>query len=331
MYISYDETLLENTATVIIHIEQLRKKTMPRVAVFRMSYAEYIRKRTELFEHQEQMAKSNRREFDKKMERFRRIRDKVEHEQHSVSRGDPHGGALLKKKMGTVLAMGRRFEREKESFTEFPESEDAIFIRLGENAALPSGKTVLDLELDELKAADKTLCKNIRLKVHGGEHICITGRNGVRKSTLIKAIATELLTRKDIAAAYMPQNYDELLCGNMTPVDFIATGFGREERTKARSYLGSMKFTRQETEHSMDELSGGQRAKLFFAKMALENYNVLILDEPTRNLSPLSGPEIRKMLKEFKGSIISVSHDRKYISEVCERVLCLSPTGLSEK
>lgn len=331
LYISHDETLLENTATAIIHFEQLRKKTLPRATVLRLSYSEYISKRAALFEHQEQMAKSDRREFDEKMERFHRIRDKVEHDQNAVSRGDPHGGALLKKKMGTVLAMGRRFEKEKENLTDFPESEDAIFIKFSGNEELPAGKTVLDFKLGELKAEEKTLCRNIGLKVHGGEHICITGRNGTGKSTLIKAIANELLARSDIAAAYMPQNYDELFCKGITPIDFIATGFGGEERTTARSYLGSIKFTRQEMEHQVEELSGGQKAKLFFAKMALGNYNVLILDEPTRNLSPLSGPEIRKMLGEFKGSIISVSHDRKYISEVCERVLYLSPGGLLEK
>ena len=73
LYTSHDETLLENTATAIIHMEQLRKKTVPRAAVLRISYSEYVRRRAELFEHQEQVAQSDRREFDKKMERFRRI------------------------------------------------------------------------------------------------------------------------------------------------------------------------------------------------------------------------------------------------------------------
>ena len=97
-----------------------------------------------------------------------------------------------------------------------------------------------------------------------------------------------------------------------------------------RSYLGSMRFTRAETEHPISELSGGQKAKIFFAQFALGDYNVLILDEPTRNLSPLSGPEVRFVLKSFGGTIISVSHDRKYIAEVSTRVLKLSPQGLSE-
>ena len=62
--------------------------------------------------------------------------------------------------------------------------------------------------------------------------------------------------------------------------------------------------------------------------MSLSGANVLILDEPTRNFSPLSGPVIRKMLREFPGAVISISHDRKYIEEVCDKIYQLNPNGL---
>lgn len=81
-------------------------------------------------------------------------------------------------------------------------------------------------------------------------------------------------------------------------------------------------------EHSISELSGGQKAKIFLLKMSLSGANVLILDEPTRNFSPLSGPVIRKILREFPGAIISISHDRKFINEVCDKVYCLTEDGL---
>ena len=81
-------------------------------------------------------------------------------------------------------------------------------------------------------------------------------------------------------------------------------------------------------ERSPFELSGGQKAKVLLLKMSLGNANVLILDEPTRNFSPLSGPVIRKMLREFPGAIISNSHDRKYIGEVCGKEYLLEKDGL---
>ena len=64
--------------------------------------------------------------------------------------------------------------------------------------------------------------------------------------------------------------------------------------------------------------------------MNLSRANVLILDEPTRNFSPLSGPMIRKVIRDFPGAVISISHDRKYISEVCDKVYRLTASGLEE-
>ena len=328
IFISHDETLLENTASVIIHIEQLRRKTVPRATVAKLTYRRYVEERLSGFEHQEQMARSEERDFRKKLERFRRIREKVEHQQENISRGDPHGGRLLKKKMHAVQSMGRRFERESENMTKRPESEDAIFLRFGENAALPAGKTVAKIELPELFAGENLLAKDISLNVSGGDKVCIIGKNGAGKTTLLRKIARELLERKDIKAAYMPQNYEDSLDLSKTPVEFLSEKGDKEEITKIRTYLGSIKYTPGEMDHPISDLSGGQKAKLFFAKMALGDYNVLVLDEPTRNLSPLSGPAVRQVLSEFPGTIISVSHDRKYILEVCEKVYTLSENGL---
>ena len=75
-------------------------------------------------------------------------------------------------------------------------------------------------------------------------------------------------------------------------------------------------------------LSGGQRAKLLLLQMSMSGSDVLILDEPTRNFSPLSNPVIRQMLKGFGGVILSISHDRKYMEEVADRVYELTEKGL---
>ena len=80
----------------------------------------------------------------------------------------------------------------------------------------------------------------------------------------------------------------------------------------------------------ISELSGGQKAKLFFLNLEISGCNVLVLDEPTRNFSPLSNPVIRASLKKFGGAIISVSHDRKYLREVCTKIYQLTPDGLRE-
>ena len=126
----------------------------------------------------------------------------------------------------------------------------------------------------------------------------------------------------------MPQNYEDLLKLSMTPVDFLDTTGDKEERTRIRTFLGALKYTADEMDHPIAELSGGQKAKVLLLKMSMSGANVLILDEPTRNFSPLSGPVIRKMLSDFPGAIISISHDRKYIEEVCDKIYELRENGL---
>ena len=133
------------------------------------------------------------------------------------------------------------------------------------------------------------------------------GPTGAGKSTLLKLAAQELLPRTDLRAAYMPQDYGELLLGDRTPVEMLAPSGRRDDVTRARTLLGNMKYKAEEMEHPAAGLSGGQRAKLLFLAMALNGANVLVLDEPTRNFSPLSAPVIRQVLAQFPGAIISVS------------------------
>ena len=329
LFISHDEVLLENTANVIIHMEQLRRKTLPRWTVARMGYRQYVEERLQKFAHQEQMAKKEREEERKQQERFQKIQQKVEHQLNAISRQDPHGGRLLKKKMKAVKSLEHRFDREREDMTEFPDSEEAILVGFGEDTAVPAGKTVLDFSLPRLEVSGRGLSQNLRLYVRGGEHVCILGPNGAGKTTLLRQIAGELLKRGDIRAAYMPQDYGETVDQDLTPVEFLAKSWEKAELTKVKTYLGSMKYTAEEQGHAVRELSGGQKAKLFFLKMILDGCNVLVLDEPTRNFSPLSGPVIRGILEDFPGCIISVSHDRKYIGQVCSTLYRLEPSGLA--
>ena len=332
LYISHDEMLLENTANVIIHLEQLRRKTLPRYTVARMGYRRYVEERLSKFAHQEQVARKEREEERKRQEKLRKIEQKVQHQLDNIAYSDrDHVGKMLKKKMKSVKSMEHRFDREREDMTEFPDSEEAILVGFGPDTAVPGGKTVVDFTLPRLEAGGELLAQNIRLYVRGAEHVCIIGNNGAGKTTLLRQIAGELLPRRDLKAAYMPQDYGETVDQGQTPVEFLAKSGEKEELTRVKTYLGSMKYTPEEQGHSIAELSGGQKAKLFFLKMILDGANVLVLDEPTRNFSPLSGPVIRGILRDFPGCIISVSHDRRYIGEACGTLYRMTPGGLVEE
>lgn len=326
LYVSHDETLLSKTANMILHIEMIKKKQECKHTVMKMSYDEYIDYRSRLLNKVFQIAKSERREMKKKEEKLNRIMQSVHDKQVSISRSDPHGAKVLKTKMKALKSQERRFSNIE--LTETPDPEEAIYFSFSETF-IPKGKEILNLELDELSIGNKVLANNISLHVKGSEHVCIIGDNGVGKTTLMRVIEEILQKRDDIVLGVMPQNYMEVIEGFKSPIDYLATT-DEEDKTLVRSYLGNMKFTREEMNASIKDLSNGTLAKLFIVKLVRSKANVLLLDEPTRNTSPLSNPIIRKNLKEFKGTIISVSHDRKFIEEVITSLYELKSDGLKK-
>ncbi len=321
LFVSHDETLIENTAKAVIHLEHIHHKKVARSTYAALPYRRYVEERERAFAHTAQVAAFEHAEQKKKEERWREIYEKVDSAQRNLSRQDPSTGRLLKKKMHSVLAQGRRLERERENLTEAPMSEWQIDLDLPE-VSLPARKELIRMRSPGLFAPDgRRLTAPFELNVNAAEHIVITGRNGSGKSTLLKMLYAQLCARRDVNVFYMPQDYFEVLDEYDTPISFLAPTGEKDAVTRARTYLGSVRFTKDEAQSPVSKLSGGQKAKLFFVKMALDGPDVLLLDEPTRNFSPLSAPVIREIISSFGGCVIAVSHDRKFISEVGRRVV----------
>lgn len=187
--------------------------------------------------------------------------------------------------------------------------------------------TVNQLTLTQRK--DLTvLVDSLSFTLNDGERLALIGEEGNGKSTLLHLIRNTLEKRSDLRVFYMPQDAGDLLDFSLSPVELLSPSGKKEERSRAGILLGSMKFTADEMNHPSAGLSGGQKAKLMFLMMAESGANVLLLDEPTLNLSPLSGPVIRELLAEYPGCIITVSHDRRLIQEVCTRTVTLAPEGV---
>ena len=172
------------------------------------------------------------------------------------------------------------------------------------------------------------LVDSLSFTLNDGERLALIGEEGNGKSTLLHLIRNTLEKRSDLRIFYMPQDAGDLLDFSLSPVELLSPSGKKEERSRAGILLGSTKFTADEMNHPSAGLSGGQKAKLMFLMMAESGANVLLLDEPTRNLSPLSGPVIRELLAEYPGCIITVSHDRRLIQEVCTRTVTLTPEGV---
>lgn len=329
IFISHDERLLENCSNGIIHIEQLMRKKVSSYTIERLPYKEYVKNRINKIDKQTQQARKDKEIFNNKMDRYRKIHDSVEHNLKSVSRQSPGAAKNLKDKMHSIKSMEKRFEKEKERLTQKPDFEKSINLHFEENIIIPNSKQILDFNISPLEIGDKFLSQSVSLSIYGPEKICIVGSNGCGKTTLVKLILDEF-SKSKIDYSYMPQNYSDLMDPKESPIDFLKASSHKDEITKVRTYLASMNFTIDEMFHPLEELSGGQKAKLFFSKMILDESEFLILDEPTRNLSPLSRPEIIDSLVSYSGGILAISHDRSFISQVFDKVFVLDQNGLFE-
>lgn len=318
LFVTHDETLLENVANGILHLEQINRKTKSRWTFERIGYREYIEKRSMLHDRISQIAVSEKRKHDEQMEKYRHLYERVNHELNTVSRQDPATARLLKKKMKAVKSIGRRLENEELTHKEDVEEEIELFF--DDSISLSDSKVILEMNNETIRIGDNILIDEMSLDIRGKDKVCIIGNNGCGKTTLLKGIEERLKNRQDIMVGYMPQNYEELLDLSVNAVSYLAGDNDKAYHSMVATRLGSLNFTRDEMNTSMNKLSQGQKAKILLLKLVLSKANVLLLDEPTRNLSPLTSPVIRNMLGDYGGCIISISHDRKYIDEVCNVV-----------
>lgn len=317
LFISHDETLLERCATDILLLEQVNKKTKVRHSFYHGSYSSFLETRQRSIEREEQLAHKEKQEYLEKQRKLNDIMNSVHHYQNTITRQNPAKGRLLKKKMHSLKSMEKRYE--KEGYTKLDTLEEAIDVYF-DPFDWNKQKNICDLHYDSIHADERLLIQDVNLFVKGNEKVVIIGDNGCGKTTLLRKIYEDLKDRKDLKIGYMPQNYIEKMNPDDSPLSFLAFEKTSEQITQARTMLGRMKFTRDEMVQKIQECSEGQKAKLFLIRFIMEKCNVLILDEPTRNLSPLSNPILRNILNDFDGAIISVSHDRKYIDEVCDKV-----------
>lgn len=305
LFVSHDETLLENTANAVIHLEQINRKTKARSTFSKLSYEDYIHERLNYID------KENQKHYNEKRDRLSQER-KVAEIKKLIQEQNPERQNAMRQAISTERRLADNL------ITEYYDSEESINVFFDENTNVPNNKVIIDLENYSLELKNGKIIDKINFKVTGSKHIVIFGENGSGKTSFLKSIYEQLKGDSSLNVGYMPQDYEDIFQKYKTAIDFLSDGNKNHSLSYIRTLMGRMKFTPEEQTSKLKFISGGQKAKLYIIKMILEKNNVLILDEPTRNLSPLSNPVIRNMLKNFKGTIISVSHDRKYINEVGE-------------
>lgn len=198
-----------------------------------------------------------------------------------------------------------------------------------------SGQVVLKLSNLVKKYGDNTVFNGIDYEIERGDKIAVVGPNGAGKSTLIRILAgIEPVTsgiRKvgyNVTPGYFAQHQADELDPKNTALDEMKLAGSREPDTRLRTILGCFLFVGDDVFKKVGVLSGGEKSRLALAKMLLNSGNFLIFDEPTNHLDMQSKNILQQALKQFKGTLMIVSHDRDFLDPIVNKTLEIQPEYL---
>jgi ATP-binding cassette subfamily F protein 3 len=180
----------------------------------------------------------------------------------------------------------------------------------------------------------RTLIDKLNLHVRRGEHVAIIGSNGIGKTSILKMIqgiiphkSGNILWGNNVKVSYFDQEH-ALLNPHDTAIEAVSRRFPQMSDGEIRKALASVLFHGEDVFKPISVLSGGEKAKLCFAIMALNHGNLLILDEPTNHIDLPTKEVLEESLREFGGTMILVSHDRYLLNKTATRIVELTPNNV---
>ena len=199
-----------------------------------------------------------------------------------------------------------------------------------------SGNDVLICRGLSKSFGEKHLFKNIDIHIRKGERVFILGANGCGKTTLFKILtgkcpqdSGEYDYGANVQVGYFDQMQQNLDLSK-TAIDEVWDAFPNMTQTEVRSTMASFLFRGDEVFKPLSKMSGGERARISLLKLMLKGGNFLLLDEPTNHLDSSSREELEHTLKEYGGTLLIISHDRYFINKLADRVLVMTPDGVTE-
>lgn len=195
-----------------------------------------------------------------------------------------------------------------------------------------TGEDVLSVKNLEIGYSDR-ITPPINLEVKRHDRIAIIGPNGIGKSTLIKTIAQKLESLSgdirygsNVQIGYYDQKQAEFK-SNLTILDYVWNQYSHMPEKDIRTILGRFLFTQEEVKKIINDLSGGEKARLQLALLMLEKNNLLILDEPTNHLDIDSKEMLEQALQNYEGTLLFVTHDRYFINELANKIFNITADG----
>ncbi len=207
------------------------------------------------------------------------------------------------------------------------EEEDPATLNIKFPPAPRSGQVVVEAKDAAKSFGDKKIFSGATFTIERGEKVAFVGRNGEGKTTFARLVIGELeptagLVRigHNVHIGYYAQNQDDLMNGDFTVFDTLDRVAVGEVRTKLRDILGAFLFRGEDIDKKVKVLSGGERARLAMARLMLEPYNLLVLDEPTNHMDMRSKDILKNALQKYNGTVIVVSHDREFLDGLVDKV-----------
>jgi len=296
--ISHDRAFVDNITTRTVEV------TMGRIYDYKVNYSHYLELRKERREQQQKAFEEQQRFIADTTEFIERFK-----------------GTYSK----TLQVQSRVKMLEKLEIVEVDEV-DSSALRLKFPPSPRSGNYPVIVEELSKSYGDHLVFKNASLTISRGEKVAFVGKNGEGKSTLVKAIMSEIeyegkmTLGHNTMIGYFAQNQASLLDEELTvfqTIDDVAVG---DIRTKIKDLLGAFMFGGDSITKKVRVLSGGERTRLAMVKLLLEPVNLLILDEPTNHLDMRTKDILKSALKDFDGTLILVSHDRDFLDGLAEKV-----------
>lgn len=307
LIVSHDRYFLDRVVSVVYELSRHRSRR------FVGNYTKYLEQKAAIYEQE-------KKAFESQQEEIAKMQDFI---QRNIARATT-----------TKRAQSVRKRLEKVDRMEVPDGDERSAV-LSFSIKRQSGNDVLSGS-DLAIGYEEPIAQNLRFQLQRGESVALVGPNGVGKSTLLKVLTKQQPALKGdirygtgVEIGYYDQEQQNLSDQNRV-IDEIWNDWPLMREQEVRSLLGQFLFSGDDVLKRVQELSGGERARLTLAKLKLEQPNLLILDEPTNHLDLDSKMILENALVDYPGTILFVSHDRYFIDRLATRVLEITPNGIDE-
>jgi ATP-binding cassette subfamily F protein 3 len=299
MVISHDRTFLDNVTNRTIEI------MLGRIHDYKAGYSHYLELRRERIEQQTAAYENQQKVIEKTEDFIARFRYKPT-------------------KSNQVQSRIKQLEKMERIVVD---QEDNSILHINFPPVIRSGQIAFSCSGLSVRYDKDPIFTKAEIVVERGEKVAFVGRNGEGKTTMMKLITGQLLPCEgklslgyNVNLGYYAQNQDELLDKEATvydTLDKIAVG---DVRTKLRDILAAFLFRGEEVDKKTEVLSGGERSRLAMAKLMLQPYNMLALDEPTNHMDIRSKEVMKEALMRYEGTLIIVSHDRTFLDGLVDKI-----------